>query len=79
MSSTIFKSCFFASAVISDVNGNDLDTSVAIPSDNTLTVNDPVPNGGSITNDFQRRYSIAQVEFLEMFLTIAIDREFQFF
>ncbi|WP_353415665.1 Ig-like domain-containing protein, partial [Haloferula helveola] len=42
-----------ASAVISDLNGNDLDTTTAIPSDNTLTVNDPVANAGSVTNDFQ--------------------------
>jgi hypothetical protein len=42
-----------ASAVIKDVNGVELDTTTAIPSDNTLTVNNPTPNAGSITNDFQ--------------------------
>ena len=42
-----------ASAVISDVNGNDLDTTTAIPSDNTINVNNPTPNAGGILTDFQ--------------------------
>ena len=42
-----------ASAVISDVVGNDLVTTTAIPSDNTLTVNNPTPTAASIGLDFQ--------------------------
>ena len=40
-------------AVITDQNGNDLVTTTAIPSDNTINVNNPTPNSGSIANDFQ--------------------------
>ena len=40
-------------AVITDLNGNDLNTTTAIPSDNTLTVNDPTPTAASLLTDFQ--------------------------
>lgn len=40
-------------AVITDLGGSPLDTTTAIPSDNTINVNAPTPNAGSITNDFQ--------------------------
>ncbi len=40
-------------AVITDLGGIPLDTTAAIPADNTITVNSPMATAGSITNDFQ--------------------------
>lgn len=42
-----------ASAVITDLSGNALDTTVALPDDTTITVNDPAPTAASLANDFQ--------------------------
>ncbi|MGB1128512.1 MAG: Ig-like domain-containing protein [Haloferula sp.] len=40
-------------AVITDVSGNALDSSVAIPDDTTIPVNDPTPTAASLLTEFQ--------------------------